>query len=507
MVPMTRGDDTELVIALVCPLGTNVDMVLNELETELNEYGFTSSVHRLSDYLIELSGSEDFNALPFDERLYAAMSAGDALRHQWQAGDALALCAISDIAAIRESKAEYEIQATSATQNEPSVPASLSRHVYILRSLKTQDEVETLRAVYGSRFVLIAAYSPDEKRLQHLTAEIRSSRRTNDPTTWSHQPEELIERDWAEQVDGGQDVVGTFQQADFFVDATDERSTRRHVERTLEILFGQPFRTPTRDEFAQFAAQGAALRSAELGRQVGAAICSPGGAVLALGTNEVAKPGGGSHWEEDADEADHREFRFSDRDTNRKYQERIADDVVSRIKQRLNEAVVAASGKEAAKRSGPMIDQLANFFSESIGKGSLRDLTEYGRAVHAEMDALLDAARRGVAVEGATLYVTTFPCHTCARHIVAAGIERVVYISPYPKSRAEELHGDALTIASTTADGRVSFEPFVGVAPRRYLQAFDAAARERLGHVPREEQRSFRAGVRQTVCSAGHPRP
>jgi deoxycytidylate deaminase len=491
MHAMTHGDDTELVIALVCPLGTNVQMVLNELETELNEHGFSSSVHRLSDYLIELSGSDDFNQLPFDERLASAMSAGDTLRDRWQAGDALALCAISDIAATRESRAEYEIQATTATEDGPTLPASLRRHAYILRSLKTQGEVETLRAVYGSRFVLMAAYSPDEKRLQHLTAEIRSSRLTNDPTTWAHQPEELIERDWAEQVDGGQDVVGTFQQADFFIDATDENSTRRHVVRTLEILFGHPFRTPTRDEFAQFAAQGAALRSAELGRQVGAAICSKGGAVLALGMNEVSKFGGGSHWEEDPDKEDHREFRFSERDTNRKYQDRIADDVVSRIKQRLKQDVAAASGEEAAKQADPVIDQLADIFRKSMGKGSLRELTEYGRAVHAEMDALLDAARRGVAVEGATLYVTTFPCHTCARHIVAAGIDRVVYISPYPKSRAEELHGDALTIASSNAGGRVSFEPFVGVAPRRYLHAFDAAARERLGHLPRKDSDAF----------------
>jgi deoxycytidylate deaminase len=44
------------------------------------------------------------------------------------------------------------------------------------------------------------------------------------------------------------------------------------------------------------------------------------------------------------------------------------------------------------------------------------------------MSALLDADRRGVAVQGATLHTTTFPCHNCARHIVGAGIDRVVFI-------------------------------------------------------------------------------
>jgi cytidine deaminase len=479
------GDaDSEIVIALVCPLGTNADMVLDELTTELNEYGFTTSIHRLSDYLIELSDAPDFNQLPFDERLYAAMSAGDALREQWGTGDALALCAISDIFATREDNAEYEIQSGSGDER---LPGNLNRHAYILRSLKTQDEVDTLRAVYGSRLVLIAAYAPDENRLDHLKSEIRRSRHDKNQDTWSHQPEELIERDWAEQVEAGQDVVGTFQQADFFIDTTDTTATREHIVRTLQILFGHPFRTPTRDEFAQFAAQGAALRSAEPGRQVGAAICSKTGAVISLGTNEVPKYGGGSHWEEDPEAEDHREFRFGERDTNRRYQDQIVDDLVTRTKQRLRLGVVEESGEEAAQRIDPALEQLGELFRESISTGSLRELTEYGRAVHAEMDALLDAARRGISVQGATLYTTAFPCHNCARHIIAAGIRRVVYISPYAKSKAEELHGDDLVIACADASRRVSFEPFVGVAPRRYFHSFDAAARERVGHRPRKD--------------------
>ena len=58
--------------------------------------------------------------------------------------------------------------------------------------------------------------------------------------------------------------------------------------------------------------------------------------------------------------------------------------------------------------------------------------------VHAEMEALLSCARSGVSPVGGTLYSTTFPCHNCAKHIVAAGLRRVVYVEPYPKSRAVE---------------------------------------------------------------------
>ena len=72
----------------------------------------------------------------------------------------------------------------------------------------------------------------------------------------------------------------------------------------------------------------------------------------------------------------------------------------------------------------------------ALKDAAVMDLTEYGRVVHAEMHALCDAARLGKAIKGATLYCTTFPCHNCTKHILAAGIRRVVYIEPYPKSLA-----------------------------------------------------------------------
>ena len=60
------------------------------------------------------------------------------------------------------------------------------------------------------------------------------------------------------------------------------------------------------------------------------------------------------------------------------------------------------------------------------------------------MDALLSAGRDGVSTVGARLFVTTFPCHYCARHIVSAGVYEVQYIEPYPKSRALNLHDDSI---------------------------------------------------------------
>jgi cytidine deaminase len=67
-------------------------------------------------------------------------------------------------------------------------------------------------------------------------------------------------------------------------------------------------------------------------------------------------------------------------------------------------------------------------------------LLEVGRIVHAEMSAITEAARRGLAVRNARLYCTTFPCHMCTRHVIASGIDHVIYIEPYPKSLAKQLY-------------------------------------------------------------------
>jgi hypothetical protein len=104
---------------------------------------------------------------------------------------------------------------------------------------------------------------------------------------------------------------------------------------------------------------------------------------------------------------------------------------------------------------------------------------EFSRAVHAEMSALLSAARKGSSLNGTKLFVTTFPCHYCARHIITAGVDEVQYIEPYPKSRALQLHSDAIAveltsewIAPSAGGQKVLFRPFSGVSPLLYKRAF-----------------------------------
>jgi cytidine deaminase len=213
-----------------------------------------------------------------------------------------------------------------------------------------------------------------------------------------------------------------------------------------------------------FHAFAAAARSSSLARQVGAAICTKDGDLVSIGCNEVPKAFGGSYWSGDANDGrDH----ILEGDTNDAIKRDLLIDLLNRMKKGgwLVEGV-AILDDEAL---------LGKAFAESspLRKAQLMNITEYGRAVHAEMSAISDAAKRGVSVQGCTLFTTTFPCHNCAKHIIGAGIARVVYLEPYPKSFAHTLYSDSVGIDLEQPDqSRVPFCPFVGIAHRQFFPLF-----------------------------------
>ncbi len=329
------------------------------------------------------------------------------------------------------------------------------RYAYIVSALKRPEEVGRLRAIYPQGFYLIGVHADHDRRLKLLTQEKRIS---------AENAEALIKRDRdEEQEEHGQRVEETFHLSDFFVrDGSDDDRFKPSIWRLLDLLFGNPYVTPTFDEYAMFMAFVASLRSADLSRQVGAVV-SVNEQVVATGANDTPKAGGGQYWPAEdklPDEVtfpdDGRDFALG-HDSNKMEQQRIIDEILSR-----------------AEKAG--VDRA--ILAESLEQSRIRDLTEFGRVVHAEMEALLSCARENIATRKGTLYATTFPCHNCAKHIVAAGIARVVYIEPYAKSKAAEFHPDSIRVgfleATDEPEGRtlVLFEPFVGVGPRRFFDLF-----------------------------------
>lgn len=57
--------------------------------------------------------------------------------------------------------------------------------------------------------------------------------------------------------------------------------------------------------------------------------------------------------------------------------------------------------------------------------------------IHAEMNAIMFAAKNGIALEGATLYCTHEPCDHCLKNIIQTGIKKVIYINPYKKEKCK----------------------------------------------------------------------
>ncbi|PRP94908.1 tRNA-specific adenosine deaminase [Enhygromyxa salina] len=225
--------------------------------------------------------------------------------------------------------------------------------------------------------------------------------------------------------------------------------------------------SPTRDEYAMFSAQAVALRSADMSRQVGAVIVDGEGEVLACGCNEVPKPRGGVYWEGDV--SDGRDFRRGS-DPNAIFGREILRELFD---------VLHGEGWLAEEKTqlgtAALVEQAQS--TKLFNDARIGNLIEFGRVVHAEMNALVYAARRGIQVDQRQLYCTTFPCHVCARHIIGAGIAAVVYIEPYPKSLAVDLYPEAITLGGSD-ERKLAFRAFTGVAPRRYLDFFSFGRRK-----------------------------
>ena len=453
---------SELVFGFVYGVGTDVDPVITVLKDYLKQYKYQTHDFRISEYLKSASTGIEINTTTTYDRMSTLMDAGNRVRTDFQSGDVLAITAVRDIASKRKL-------------DEKNNPKPSWETAHLVRSLKTPEEVRLLREIYRPGFFLIGIASDDDEQVEYL------SRRKG---LTEEQARQIMARDQDEEMPFGQRTRDTFYLADVFVQSKQGRFSDQ-LDRFIELVFGHPFKTPRREEQAMFMAYAAAARSAQLGRQVGAAVATPNGEVVAVGCNEVPSPSGGSYWENDTcDQRDHRRSIDSNFEHRSKIVRSIQNGLTDHL---LDEVIFLKIEKELTKTPNPDSEKLLEDLrkrkinetqvSGKIHSSELKDITEYGRAVHAEMDALLTCTRLGIGVKGLHLFTTTFPCHNCTRHIIAAGITKVTYIEPYPKSKAADLHQDAITFedvehGTATQNQRIPFVPFVGVGPRRYLDLF-----------------------------------
>lgn len=452
----------ELFFCLVGPIGTDLEQVSLSISGQLQIFGYDCETVHITTILPAVTGEAEPEYSTLYDRYASLIDRANALRDDFKDDSLMAKLGFFMIQDIRERRA--------------SDPDKAKKPVaYIIRQFKRAEEIALFRAVYGKQAFQISAYADPDIRQARLATKMRDA----DPSRtriseFEDQAIKLLNRDEHEaSLVHGQRIRDVFPLADVFIDASSAETIKSTLDRFIKIVFGYNFHSPSREEYGMYMAKSASLRSLDLSRQVGAAVFTKEGEVKTLGCNEVPSAKGGTYWEGDKD--DGREFH-SRMDTNEDFKHRLLSDTLKSLS-----AVGIVDKKFAAMRSRDFLKHVFEEHGIDLDKRMMMmDIIEYGRIIHAEMNAITDAARKGVGLQGTTLFCTTFPCHLCAKHIISSGIDRVVYIEPYPKSYASELYRSDIVLkrSEKQTPGKVHFEPFIGIAPFRYRDFFEKAKRK-----------------------------
>jgi len=108
----------------------------------------------------------------------------------------------------------------------------------------------------------------------------------------------------------------------------------------------------------------------------------------------------------------------------------------------VRERRILTTGYNGPPKGVAHCDERGGCLREQLGINS-GERIELCRALHAEQNAIIQAAVHGVALPGATAYTTNQPCVTCAKMLINAGIVRIVYAGEYPDQLARELLAEA----------------------------------------------------------------
>jgi deoxycytidylate deaminase len=337
---------------------------------------------------------------------------------------------------------------------------------YILDSIRHPDEVRLLRHLYGDAFVLVGVFCEEQQRVDRMLKKYSPAEESD--------VRAFMKRDADAAEKHGQHVADAFHLADYFVDNTANRTQQakdwnvnEKLSRLVKIVSHSEIVRPLGEETAMYHAYSAQMQSACLSRQVGAALVDSNGNVVATGTNEVPRAGGGVYGESfEPSSPDFRCAMFPNSADRYCRNTTTQNEIIQQLIQDIPELNNAAPDRKSS-------------LAIELRRTRIGSLIEFSRAVHAEMDALFSAARKGTSLVGTRLFVTAFPCHYCAGHIVTAGVDEVQYIEPYPKSRALILHEDAIATEPminwkppSLGGQKVLFRPFSGVSPRLYERAF-----------------------------------
>lgn len=423
-----------LVLAVTGRIGSGTSFVANALVSELKTYDYKPKLIKITKEFLNPENLLE----TFAGRTKELQSRGNQLRENC-GNDILGVKVIQYIAEDLTSHKAFE-------------KGSDNRLAYVIDSLKNPEEIDILKAVFKDAFWVVGVVAHDSTRKKRLQEQKRISDEDFD---------RISERDANEGIKHGQNVIKTIIKSEYFFENNYDKETKIQFEcqRFLNLLFQGTIETPRQDEYGMHLAFMAADKSACLSRQVGAAIISHDGSVIATGCNDVPQFGGGLYTSESP--SDNRCFARSQMCHNDDEKRIIAEEIVDALKKKFQD------NNELTERA----NHIKNILLEDT---RIKQLIEFSRAVHAEMDAIISVACSGKSgIVGSTMYVTTYPCHNCAKHIIDAGIKRVVFVEPYEKSLAQKLHADAINNPlEEKCSNKISFDNYGGVSPERYSDFF-----------------------------------
>lgn len=495
---MEFNADFEMVIGLISPIGVDLDKVINCIKKSIQGYDYDVHVIQVVDLPNMFEQEKEATSRVALENLSSQMPTLRKIAHKHldsseaDGFDIYSALIVNHIKKIRKSS--------------PKV----NKRLYILDNLKHPKDIEVLQRVYKKAFYTIGVTADVKQRILYKHPLSQQGSTLNDVlsnTQGLNKAAREIYEDFdfasneGSHSEWSNSISNAYQLSDFFINLGEFSNIKVEldlvIQRFIDLICGAPIITPTAREHSMFLAYMYSLRSADLSRQVGSTITNEFHDVLALGANETPMAGGGQYW---ADEA-----YIEHTKENQHYLEKGKDqrdyiqglDVNSQIKGEIFNEIVNGLIEDSIIDDN---DEIRSKVKSSLKATSLNDITEYGRVVHAEMSSLMSAARNGISVRGSKMYCTTYPCHNCAKHIIASGIKSVEYIEPYPKSKASRLHNDSIfdpdaiieegefskeeiieklvdyvkepNSSSEDIELRVRFVPYAGVGPTRYLDLF-----------------------------------
>ncbi len=464
-----KRPEIEIILGVVAPIGCNKEDFFKLLESafELKGYKFVP-INAVE--LLKITPS--LSSHPKSLQYFAKMQICSELRTRNKG--ILLLPVVEKIVKKRKEQSDSDKQQDKKC-----------KVVYLIDQLKNTTEYKVLSHIYGLNYIQISLFSNYDRRNGFLEKAFKNDGgrlkalsdktlvincegidlRKSIPVKIENYRKEilpdassaLINKDFADiteefkENDAGQEVSKLFHKSHYFFNLDEgigSTKLENEIKKFVDLIEGEYRQYPTQDEFGMNLASQAKFRSNFPGdRQIGAAILSENGEVISVAS-----------------------IRAPSSSANPTYEDEIKiklgyKKIYSEVKE-WDKFLKETEGNPECSTNKSSISQLRKFVKESL---------EYHPCTHAEIAAILDAAKLGLSVRDAILYITTFPCHICAKDIITAGIQRVVYLAAYPKSKNKELYPELIILdnAPNRCSNGVPFEAYMGISPKRFSYVYD----------------------------------